>query len=180
MPKETKEISFKDDVLDIIMSQREKRNESVMLAADNELDASQPETLFPAELTRRYTLVFKPITPAGADSEKNTKALAVRNVRGEHLGHLITVRGITTRVSDVKPAVQINAYTCDRCGCEIFQPVTTKQFLPLTECPSEECKQNNSKGQLFLSTRASKFVPSRKLRSRRWPTKCLLGTSLEP
>ena len=159
MPKETKEISFKDDVLDIIMSQREKRNESVMMAADNELDASQPETLFPAELTRRYTLVFKPITPAGADSERNTKALAVRNVRGEHLGHLITVRGIATRVSDVKPSVQVNAYTCDRCGCEIFQPVTAKQFTPMTECPSDECKQNNSKGQLFLSTRASKFLP---------------------
>lgn len=116
------------------MSQREKRNESVMMAAENELDASQPESIFPAELTRRYTLVFKPITPAGADSDRNTKALAVRNVRGEHLGHLITVRGIATRVSDVKPSVQVNAYTCDRCGCEIFQPVTSKQFTPMTEC----------------------------------------------
>ena len=159
MPKETKEISFKDDVLDIIMSQREKRNESVMMAAENELDAYQPESIFPPELTRRYTLVFKPITPAGADSDRNTKALAVRNVRGEHLGHLITVRGIATRVSDVKPSVQVNAYTCDRCGCEIFQPVTSKQFTPEIECSSPECLQNNSKGQLFLSTRASKFVP---------------------
>jgi len=29
----------------------------------------------------------------------------------------------------------------------------------MVECPSDECKQNNSKGQLFLSTRASKFLP---------------------
>lgn len=159
MPKETKEITFKDDVLDIIMSQREKRNESVMVAAENEMDASQSDSVFPAELTRRYTLVFKPMTPAGADSDRNTKAFAVRNVRGEHLGHLITVRGIATRVSDVKPSVQVNAYTCDRCGYEIFQTVTSKQFTPMTECPSPECKQNNSKGQLFLSTRASKFLP---------------------
>ena len=150
---------FKDDVMDIIMSQREKRNETLTMAAENEVDGPQPEALFPAELTRRYTLTFKPISPAGADSERNSKALAVRNIRGEHLGHLITVRGITTRVSDVKPAVQVNAYTCDRCGCEIFQPVTTKQFTPMVECPSEECKQNNSKGQLFLSSRASKFLP---------------------
>ena len=159
MPKETKEITFKDDVLDIIMSQREKRNESVMVAAEAEMDASQADSIFPAELTRRYTLVFKPISPAGADSDRNTKALAVRNVRGEHLGHLITVRGIATRVSDVKPSVQVNAYTCDRCGYEIFQTVTSKQFTPMTECLSPECKQNNSKGQLFLSTRASKFLP---------------------
>ncbi|KAK4694948.1 DNA replication licensing factor MCM7, partial [Lecanoromycetidae sp. Uapishka_2] len=159
MPKETKEITFKDDVLDIIMSQREKRNESVMVAAESEMDVSQADSVFPAELTRRYTLVFKPMTPAGADSDRNTKALAVRNVRGDHLGHLITVRGIATRVSDVKPSVQVNAYTCDRCGYEIFQTVTSKQFTPMIECLSPECKQNNSKGQLFLSTRASKFLP---------------------
>ncbi|KAI9870686.1 MAG: Mcm2-7 hexameric complex component, partial [Pleopsidium flavum] len=159
MPKETREVSFKDDVLDIIMSQRERRNETMTMAAEDDIDTSLPSSIFPAELTRRYNLNFKPVTPSGSSSERDQKALAVRNVRGEHLGHLITVRGITTRVSDVKPAVQVNAYTCDRCGCEIFQPVTTKQFTPMVECPSEDCKKNNSKGQLFLSTRASKFLP---------------------
>ncbi|CAI7613590.1 unnamed protein product [Penicillium viridicatum] len=160
MPRETKDVTFKDDVLDVIMSQREKRNETMETAmeADMEAAATAP-SMFPPELTRRYTLNFKPLTPSGSSAERDSKALAVRYVRGEHLGSLITVRGITTRVSDVKPAVQINAYTCDRCGCEVFQPITTKQFLPLTECLSEECKKNNSKGQLFLSTRASKFVP---------------------
>lgn len=151
--------SFKDDVLDVIMSQREKRNETMEMAMEAEMEAADPASMFPPELTRRYTLNFKPLTPSGSSSERSGKALAVRNVRGEHLGSLITVRGITTRVSDVKPAVQINAYTCDRCGCEVFQPITTKQFLPLSECLSQECKKNNSKGQLFLSTRASKFVP---------------------
>ncbi|KAJ5666199.1 DNA replication licensing factor MCM7 [Penicillium maclennaniae] len=155
MPKETKD----DDVLDVIMSQREKRNETMEMAAEADMDAAAAASMFPPELTRRYTLNFKPLTPSGSSSDRAGKAFAVRNVRGEHLGSLITVRGITTRVSDVKPAVQINAYTCDRCGCEVFQPIVTKQFLPLSECLSEECKKNNSKGQLFLSTRASKFVP---------------------
>ncbi|KAJ9388787.1 hypothetical protein DTO063F5_2435 [Paecilomyces variotii] len=160
MPKETKEMTFKDDVLDVIMSQREKRNETMAMAMEADMDAAMTApSMFPPELTRRYTLNFKPLTPSGSSSDRSSKALAVRNVRGEHLGSLITVRGITTRVSDVKPAVEINAYTCDRCGCEVFQPITTKQFIPMTECPSEECKKNNSKGQLFLSTRASKFIP---------------------
>ncbi|KAJ6179524.1 hypothetical protein N7519_009985 [Penicillium mononematosum] len=152
MPRETKDITFKDDVLDVIMSQREKRNETMETAmeADMEAAATAP-SMFPRS--------SRPLTPSGSSAERDSKALAVRHVRGEHLGTLITVRGITTRVSDVKPAVQINAYTCDRCGCEVFQPITTKQFLPLSECLSEECKKNNSKGQLFLSTRASKFVP---------------------
>ncbi|BCS03539.1 DNA replication licensing factor MCM7 [Aspergillus luchuensis] len=159
MPKESKEITFKDDVLDVIMSQREKRNEAMNMAAEANADADAAQSIFPPELTRRYTMNFKPLTPSGSSSDRQSKALAVRNVRAEHIGGLITVRGITTRVSDVKPAVEINAYTCDRCGCEVFQPVTTKQFLPMSECVSEECRTNNSKGQLFLSTRASKFVP---------------------
>ena len=152
-------VRFKDDVLDIIVSQRERRNAAMTLAAENDLDPSLPASIFPPELTRRYTLTFKPTTQSISSSDRTQKALAVRNVRGEHLGHLITVRGIATRVSDVKPAVQVNAYTCDRCGCEIFQPVTTKQFTPMVECPSDDCTRNKSKGQLFLSTRASKFLP---------------------
>lgn len=146
-------------MLDVIMSQREKRNETQEMQAEADMDAAPAASLFPPELTRRYTLNFKPLTPSGSSSDRAGKPLAVRNVRGEHLGSLITVRGITTRVSDVKPAVQINAYTCDVCGCEVFQPITTKQFMPLSECLSEDCKKNNTKGQLFLSTRASKFVP---------------------
>ncbi|EON65008.1 minichromosome maintenance protein 7 (cell division control protein 47) [Coniosporium apollinis CBS 100218] len=159
MPEPTKEPTFKDDVLDIIMTQRSKRNDKIREAQDEDTMPDDTDSIFPAALTRRYTLNFKPITPSGSESERNTKALAVRQVRGEHLGHLITVRGITTRVSDVKPSVQVNAYSCDRCGCEIFQPVTTKQFTPMVECPSPDCVRNNAKGQLFLSTRASKFLP---------------------
>ncbi|TKA27783.1 hypothetical protein B0A50_04884 [Salinomyces thailandicus] len=159
LPAPTNEPNFKDDVLDIIMTQRSKRNEAVRQQMETNVEGGLPESIFPPELTRRYTLNFKPITPSGSSSQKGSKALAVRQVRGEHLGHLITVRGIATRVSDVKPSVQVNAYSCDRCGHEIFQPVTSKQFTPLVECTSDDCQKNNAKGQLFLSTRASKFLP---------------------
>ncbi|PMD39551.1 MCM-domain-containing protein [Hyaloscypha variabilis F] len=153
MPDPTREINFKDDVLDVLMSQRTARNNALLRAAAEQTDPTVEPELFPAELTRRYTLNFKPRTRG----DEPVKALAVRQVRGEHLGHLITVRGITTRVSDVKPTVEVNAYTCDRCGCEIFQPVGSKTFGPLIECPSADCKTNQTKGQLFHSTRASKF-----------------------
>jgi DNA replication licensing factor MCM7 len=137
------------------MSQRTARNNALLRAAAEQPDTAAEPELFPAELTRRYTLNFK---PRSSGKEPN-KALAVRQVRGEHLGHLITVRGITTRVSDVKPTVEVNAYTCDRCGCEIFQPVGSKTFGPLLECPSDDCTLNGTKGQLHHSTRASKFQP---------------------
>ncbi|KAH7034803.1 DNA replication licensing factor mcm7 [Microdochium trichocladiopsis] len=149
-------VTFKDDVLDVIMERRQARNRDL---ADIAASTNNPELLestFPAQLTRRYTLVFKPRT---STADHPVKALAVREVRGEHLGHLITIRGIATRVSDVKPVVQVGAYTCDRCGCEIFQPVNDKHYTPLTVCPSQECQANQAKGQLFQSSRASKFLP---------------------
>ncbi|KAI0394835.1 DNA replication licensing factor mcm7 [Xylariaceae sp. FL0594] len=161
LPAPATGVTFKDDVLDVIMERRQARNRDLIEAAANSNDPELAENVFPAQLTRRYTLVFKPRT---STVDKPVKALAVRQVRGDHLGHLITVRGIATRVSDVKPMVQVGAYTCDRCGCEIFQPVNDKQYAPLTSCPSAECKANQSKGQLFQSSRASKFTPFQEIK----------------
>ncbi|KAI1843303.1 hypothetical protein JX265_007777 [Neoarthrinium moseri] len=156
LPAPASGVTFKDDVLDVIMERRQVRNREMAQMAESTNNPEMLESTFPSQLTRRYTLVFKPRT---STPDHPVKALAVRQVRGDHLGHLITIRGIATRVSDVKPIVQVGAYTCDRCGCEIFQPVNDKQYSPLTTCPSKECKENDSKGQLFQSSRASKFLP---------------------
>ncbi|KAF1815404.1 MCM-domain-containing protein [Eremomyces bilateralis CBS 781.70] len=165
LPEQTADLTFKDDVLDIIVAQRQKRNETIQEAQEAGMQSLDAEMVFPPELTRRYTVNIKPRTPSGSSDESiSSKALAVRNIKGEHLGQLITVRGITTRVSDVKPSVLVNAYACDRCGFEIFQPITTKQFAPLMDCPAKECKDNGSRGELFHSTRASKFLPFQEIK----------------
>ena len=157
LPEPSSDLTFKDDVLDVLMARRQQRNRELADAAERSADPTIVGDQFPSQLTRRYTLVFKPRTSSASDGP--IKALAVRQVRGDHLGHLITVRGIATRVSDVKPIVQVSAYTCDRCGCEIFQPVTDKQYGPMTACPSQDCKANQANGQLHPSSRASKFLP---------------------
>lgn len=154
MPQPNVELNFKNDVLDVLMAVREARNR--VLQEESDQDPTLAEDRFPAELIRRYTLVFKPRTFGDGQP---VKSLAVRQVRGDHIGKLITVRCIVTRVSDVKPMVLVSAYACERCGCEIFQPITDKQYGPLTMCPSEECKKNQTKGQLYPTTRASKFLP---------------------
>lgn len=169
MPNPTKDITYKDDVLDVILHQRNLKNQRVLQENSDELDnlrtgfgndqqldaqgngtTEELENLFPSKLTRRYFLYFKPLA-------NQDKAMSVREVKGAHIGQFITIRGIVTRVSDVKPSVLVNAYTCDKCGYEIFQEVNSKVFTPLTECTSTICKNNNLKGQLFMSTRASKF-----------------------
>jgi len=89
---------------------------------------------------------------------------AVREIKGAQLGKLITVRGITTRVSDVKPHVLVNAYSCDSCGEETFQEITSRTFLPLSDCPTAACLIDRVKGTLVMQTRASKFVPFQEMK----------------
>jgi hypothetical protein len=87
-------------------------------------------------------------------------SMAVREVKGMHLGKLITVRGIVTRVSEVKPLLLVNAYTCDVCGSETFQEISRKEFTPIADCQNEnECVRNNIKGSLHMQTRACRFSP---------------------
>ncbi|SGY73157.1 BQ5605_C005g03268 [Microbotryum silenes-dioicae] len=142
LPAPTEDIRDKADILDVIQFQRMSKND------ENEQDGVN---IFPANLLRRYNLYFRPLA--------SDVPLAVREVRGSHLGKLITVRGIVTRVSEVKPLLQVNAYTCDSCGAEIFQDIDKRKITPLTECISEICKLNNAKGQLHMQTRACKFTP---------------------
>lgn len=154
------------------MARRQDRNREIEEGAEAMGDPTLVQDKFPAQLTRRYTLVFK---PRSSSSDAPLKALSVRQVRGDHLGHLITVRAIATRVSDVKPLVQVSAYTCDRCGCEIFQTVTDKQFGPLSVCPSADCKANQTKGQLQPSSRASKFLPFQEIKVQELPEQVPIG-----
>jgi DNA replication licensing factor MCM7 len=82
----------------------------------------------------------------------------LREVRAQQIGSMVTIRGIVTRASDVKPCIQVAVSACDLCGFEIYMIVQTKEFNPLVECPSEKCKKNNIKGQLQIQIKSSKFV----------------------
>lgn len=44
-----------------------------------------------------------------------------------YIGQLVRISGIVTRCSDVKPLMQVAVYTCEDCGCEIYQ-VTNSQI----------------------------------------------------
>lgn len=62
------------------------------------------ESLPPA-LLRRYEVRIK---PKAADE---SAAVALRNVKAEDLGKLVTIRCIVLRASDVRPSIQVAAYT---------------------------------------------------------------------
>lgn len=63
----------------------------------------------------RSELYFKP--------PSTSKPRVVREIRADSIGHLVTVRGIVTRATEVKPMMAVATYTCDQCGAETYQPV---------------------------------------------------------
>ncbi|XP_045397356.1 DNA replication licensing factor MCM7 [Lemur catta] len=109
-----------------------------------------PQNQYPAELMRRFELYFQ--------GPSSNKPRVIREVRADSVGKLVTVRGIVTRVSEVKPRMVVATYTCDQCGAETYQPIQSPTFMPLIMCPSQECQTNRSGGRLYLQTRGSKFI----------------------
>jgi DNA replication licensing factor MCM7 len=59
----------------------------------------------PAALRRRYEVRFRP------RAEDERAALALRQVKAADLGKLVTIKAIVLRASDVKPIIQVAAYT---------------------------------------------------------------------
>lgn len=58
-----------------------------------------------------------------------SKPKVVRDVRADSIGELVTVRGIVTRATEVKPMMAVATYTCDQCGAETYQPVRLDLIL---------------------------------------------------
>jgi len=114
------------------------------------------KTTFPPELMRRYEVYFK--------SRNDDKVIPIRDVKANHVGKLVTVRGIVTRSTEVKPMMQVATYTCDQCGAETFQPIAGTSFMPVINCNAEVCRVNKSGGRLTLQSRGSKFVKFQELK----------------
>lgn len=85
-------------------------------------------------------------------------------MKGKDIGRFVTIRGIVSKVNDVKPLAVIIALSCDKCGYEVFQEISSQTFNPISECPSELCKKNQTKGRLYMQTRASKLIRFQEIR----------------
>jgi DNA replication licensing factor MCM7 len=104
--------------------------------------AADPQNLVPAVMTRAYETLLIP--------RPSEKAVPLRDVRAQHIGRLVTVSGIVTRVTEVKPRVAAAAYHCQDCGYEIYQQVTGRAYMPVDACPTPEHQgRGKSKGTVI-------------------------------
>lgn len=102
--------------------------------------------------------------------------MTLRKLNAEHIGSLVTVSGIVTRICDVRPLVSVATYVCDVCGHELYQPVDAREFMPLNQCMSEVCQRNAVKGKIYLQTRGSKFERFQELRLQELPDQVPVGS----
>ncbi|KAL4220076.1 Mcm2-7 hexameric complex component [Mactra antiquata] len=142
------------DALDVYIEHRlllEQRNhpEGTDITRD-------PRNKYPAELMRRFEVYFK--------SRGAQKHSSIREVKADCIGKLVSVKGIVTRATEVKPMMVVATYTCDTCGNETYQPIASSSFMPLLMCPSTDCTTNRSGGRLYLQSRGSKFVKFQELK----------------
>ncbi|KAI2492196.1 Chromosome maintenance protein [Fragilaria crotonensis] len=104
--------------------------------------------------------------------------ISLRFVRSRSMGRMVTIRGMIVRASDVKPSCVVATYTCDACGCEVYQVVENKrEFLPQRVCPSTDCSQRpgSRMESLHLQTRGSKFVKFQELKLQELPNQVPMG-----
>ena len=112
------------DVADVLMRQRGSRENAD--AGSDEMQAVPPQ------LRRRYEIRVLP--------RNKVKAVELRKVLADQIGSLLTVKGIVTRVTEVKPQMQVATYTCEQGGYEVYQDVSSsRQFLPLFTFPATAC-----------------------------------------
>jgi DNA replicative helicase MCM subunit Mcm2 (Cdc46/Mcm family) len=153
---------------------------------------------FPPLLMRRYELRILPLGRRGTlapflhqhlptsksissnnnDLEKTrSEGVSLRHVRSKSMGRLVTIRGMVVRAGDVKPYCQVATYSCDACGCEIYQVLQGKrEFMPQRTCPSAECQQRGGRlDTLHLQTRGSKFCKFQELKLQELPNQVPMG-----
>ena len=91
------------------------------------------------------------------------KVSAVRELRMEHIGRLVSFCGTITRTSEVRPELISATFRCQQCG--LLSP-NIKQEYHYTKpalCRNQRCDNSSSQGWILEHT-ASQFVDWQKLR----------------
>ena len=141
MPEPTVDVRAHEDVADILLRSR------IQQSSTGDAETNDPRQQVPPALKRRYEVLLRP--------RVKEKAVPMRQVRANAIGQLLTIKGIVTRVAEVKPSIAVATYTCAKGGFEVYQEVQGRSFMPLFACPAQNCCQN---GRLNLQTRGCKFV----------------------
>jgi DNA replication licensing factor MCM7 len=66
-------------------------------------------------------------------------------------------------------------FLSDKCGFELYQPITGRTFMPLSTCTSSTCVANEVAGRIHMSTKRSRFVKYQELKVQELPEHVPVG-----
>lgn len=122
-----------------------------------------PQESIPEDFKNKFEIVFVP------DPQQKENPILIRNVKSKDIGSFVSVKGIVTRITEVKPFALIASYTCDQCGMEIFQKIQSRNYIPETYCPSPLCREIKNSNPLKEITRGFKFTKFQELKLQELP-----------
>jgi len=155
------------DVYDILQGQHQQQVQNNRNNMNGEPIQEDDENDVPAEFTRRYEVNIVP--------ESTEKAKKLRDVRAQDVGTLVKISGMVTRCTDVKPQITVCVFTCDTCGAEMYKTVKGDKFMPVSQCASQRCKENNTTGKVHMQSRGSRFVKFQEVRVQELPDQVPVG-----
>ncbi|CAI5450823.1 unnamed protein product [Caenorhabditis angaria] len=143
------------DALDAYMFQRIYMDKTEA-SNENEVSIEDKRRKYPPQLLQRFEVYFT--------TDNASNQTCVRNIKATEIGHLVTLKGVVIRATEVKPCVQVMTYACDTCGAEAYQPVKGMQFTPPQNCPNKDCVDSKANGRLHMQLRGSKFAKFQELK----------------
>ena len=163
-----KPLDDEDDVAEVLRRQRFEEQKKLRLQAGPDQSAIDSSDSFPAELIRKFEVIFVPLS--------KDKVQSLREVKASQIGRFVTIRGIVTRVGDVLPRIVVACYLCETCGFELYQPVNNREFIPLSTCISPKCLiDKNKTNNLYLRPKFSRFVKYQEIRIQELPDQVPIG-----
>jgi len=92
------------------------------------------------------------------------ESTGIRQIRADHRGALISVKGIVRKATDVRPKITTAAFECQRCGTLTRIPQTDGDFQEPHEC--QGCERQ---GPFRINFDQSEFIDAQKLRIQESP-----------
>jgi len=150
--------SFYVSFTDILLYDEEFANDLLdnpmdyILAGQTVIDNLRP----PEDEFEDITIHFRIRDVRGALTEVD-----IRNVRQQHLGRLVSVRGYIRSSSQVRPRLINGLFKCMRCTHDTWQEQPWDQLLEPSACSSCEKKANNT--VFVLNEKESTFTDSQRI-----------------
>ncbi len=97
---------------------------------------------------------IRTVHPCFVNPPKHTH-VSLRKIRAANIGRFISVPGIITRTTEVRPLLVEAAFKCIPCGEKIVRPQQDGRYSPPFQCPNPECQR---KGPFNLIESESEFI----------------------